>query len=349
MTSAEQGSHRSIETEFSDRSDVPAAPASTERHGTERSDPAVGAPGWSGLAGLPRLPLIALALGCIAIIIPTMASVARDSWSTEQGGHGPIVLASGLWLLSHMWPAARAVFQQPPAWRVGAALLLLLPAYFLARVCGIVEIEAFTMYGLLLTALYSAIGGRAMARLKFPLFYLAFTFPPPDSVIFFLTMPLKSLISHAAVEFLGALGYPIGGAGVVIVIGQYELLIAAACSGLNSIITLSALSLFYVYIRHQAEPVYALLLTMTVIPIALFANFIRVLILILLTYYGGEAAGQGFMHSFAGVVMFIIALGTVLALDAVGIRIWQHFRPVSGRVRAGLSGTPAAEARHDPA
>ena len=48
-------------------------------------------------------------------------------------------------------------------------------------------------------------------------------------------------------------GQPIGGAGVTIQIGQYQLLVAAACSGLNSIISLSAITLFYIYIRHQAD------------------------------------------------------------------------------------------------
>ena len=124
----------------------------------------------------------------------------------------------------------------------------------------------------------------------------------------------------------------------MIVIGQYELLIAAACSGLNSIISLSALALFYVYIRHQANPLYALLLVITVIPIALMANFVRVLILILLTYYGGDAAGQGFMHYFAGIVMFAVALGTVFLFDSIAMRLWSRiFRPLH-REQSFLSG-----------
>lgn len=336
MDSVDQDSPGGIEAEFPAQPGISSASATPTQNG----------PGGIGWEGLPRGPLLALALGCIAIVIPTMAFVARESWSTEQGGHGPIVLTTGLWLLWRMWPAARPLAHQPPAWRVGLLLLLLVPAYFVARICQIVEIEGFAMYGLLLTALYGAIGNRAMRRLWFPLFYLAFSFPPPDTAIFFLTMPLKSVISSASVELLSALGYPIGGAGVTIVIGQYELLMAAACAGLNSIITLSALSLFYVYIRHQAEPVYAVLLTMMVIPIALFANFIRVLMLILLTYYGGDAVGQGFMHNFAGVLMFTVALGTVFALDLVGLRIWRHFRPAPDQHYPMLPGMTSTEARH---
>lgn len=300
------------------------------------------APG--GIRKSSILPLAVLAFGCLAVAVPTLLYVAREGWSSEQGGHGPIVMMTGLWLLWRLWPAAVPHFRQPPVWRVALILLVLVPAYFVARVTHIIEIEGLMMYGLLLAALYSATGGRALRTLWFPLFYLAFIFPPPNTIVFFMTMPLKSLISHAAVGLLSAFGYPIGGAGVMIVIGQYELLVAAACSGLNSIISLSALSLFYVYIRHQADPLYALLLVIAIIPIALLANFIRVLILILLTYYGGDAVGQGFMHYFAGMVMFVLALGTVFFFDLIAMHLWNHiFRPLH-RDQLLLSGKLPVEA-----
>ena len=37
--------------------------------------------------------------------------------------------------------------------------------------------------------------------------------------------------------------------------------------------------------------------------------------MILITYYMGEAAGQGFLHDFAGLTMFMVALLTIFALD----------------------------------
>src|SRR3546814_21130469 len=118
-------------------------------------------------------------------------------------------------------------------------------------------------------------------------------------------------------------GYPIGGEGVRIYIGQYELLVAAACSGINSIISLSAISLFYIYMRHQAHWRYALLLVLLIVPVALIANFFRVLVLILLTFHAGEAAAQGFLHNFAGILMFSIALLTIFGLDLLLKPFWE--------------------------
>src|SRR6478609_5329250 len=40
-----------------------------------------------------------LIVGALALAIPTMISVAKLSWSTEQGAHGPIMLATGIWLI----------------------------------------------------------------------------------------------------------------------------------------------------------------------------------------------------------------------------------------------------------
>lgn len=265
---------------------------------------------------------LVLLLGVLALAVPTIIFVAQESWSTERGSHGPIVLFTGLWLLWRQWPDAKAVVQPPSAAAVGVLLTVFLILYMFARVTQIVEIEGYFMYASLLVVLFSIIGQAAMRRLWFPLFYLAFIFPPPESIVDAATLPMKMELSKAAVSFLHFLGYPIGGEGVRIYIGQYELLVAAACSGLNSIISLSAISLFYIYIRHQAEWRYAAILAVLIVPVALLANFVRVLILILVTYHSGEAAAQGFLHNFAGIVMFAVALVAIYLGDEAIRPLW---------------------------
>jgi exosortase len=275
-----------------------------------------------------------LLVGLVAVALPTMLFVARESWGSEEGAHGPIVLFTGLWLLWRQWPEARAVAAQPSAALVAAALGVLLALYAFARVTHIVELEGFLMYACLLVALFSAIGFEGMRRLWFPLFYLAFIFPPPETIVAAITLPMKIELSHASIGFLKMLGYPIGGEGVRIYIGQYELLVAAACSGLNSIISLSAISLFYIYLRHQADWRYGGLLILLIVPVALLANFARVLILILLTYHFGESAAQGFLHSFAGIFMFAVALLAIYGLDEAIRPAWLRLTRPRGAEHA---------------
>lgn len=270
---------------------------------------------WRGPEILAAIVLLG---GVLAIALPTMLMVARESWSTEQGAHGPIVLLTGVWLLFHAWKNVGPI-APPPWWRPVAIMIPLLAIYVLARISQIVEIEGYVMYAVLLSGFYALVGGAVMRRLAFPLFYMAFVFPPPDTVVYALTLPMKIAITETAVGLLSLFGYPIGYTGVWIQIGQYQLLVAAACAGLNSIISLSVLSTFYIYVRHAGNGLRALVLALFIVPVAMAANFVRVLILILLTFHAGEAAAQGFLHNFAGLTMFAAALVILFAIDsAVG-------------------------------
>jgi len=265
-----------------------------------------------------------LAAGIALFAIPTIIFVVQEYWSREDGAHGPIVLFTGMWLIWRQWGDAIPARRIPDWQRVWVGLVALIGLQVIARITQIVELEGFLMYGVLLVVLYAFVGGEVLRKLWFPLVYLAFIFPPPETLVAAVTVPMKMWLSVAAIRFLDLFGYPIGGEGVRIYIGQYELLVAAACAGINSIISLSAISLFYIYVRHQAEWQYAALLVLFIVPIALLANFVRVLILILLTYYAGEAAAQGFMHNFAGIVMFAVALASVFALDSVLKPLWNR-------------------------
>lgn len=269
--------------------------------------------------------LIVLVIGALAVALPTMRTVAQESWSTEQGAHGPIVLLTGVWLLFRAWKHAGPI-APPPVWRPSVIMVPMLALFVVARISQIVEVEGYIMYAVLLTALYALVGGAMMRRLAFPLIYMAFVFPPPDTVVYALTLPMKIIITKGAVGLLSMIGYPVGSSGVWIQIGQYQLLVAAACAGLNSIISLSVLSTFYIYIRHAGDVMRALVLALFIVPVAMAANFVRVLILILLTYHAGEAAAQGFLHNFAGMTMFVAALLIMFAIDTAVSPLLDRFR-----------------------
>ena len=272
-----------------------------------------------------------LVLGLAVFCVPTMKFVVQQSWGGEEGAHGPIVLATGLWLLVREWQTAR-IYAKPGSLRVAVLLLaVFISLQIFARITQIVELEGYLMYFTILVVLYALIGLDAIRKLWFPLFYIAFIFPPPETLVALVTVPLKIWLSKAAIGFLQLFNYPIGGEGVTIYIGQYELLVAAACSGINSIVSLSAISLFYIYMRHRANWLYSGLLVLLIVPVAMIANFFRVLILILLTYHAGEAAAQGFLHNFAGIAMFAIALLTIFAADEVLKPLWDRVRAKAGK------------------
>jgi exosortase len=269
---------------------------------------------WNKAPMQTRIASFTLGFGIIALALPTMLFVARETWSTEQGAHGPIVLFTGLWLIARTWKTALPMVP-PPAWRPLLLVPFMLALFTVARISQIIEVEGFLMYGALLACIYGLTGGKFLWKLIFPLAYLAFVFPPPETLIYAITLPMKIIITEGAVSLLAMFGYPIGHTGVWIQVGQYQLLMAAACSGLNSIVSLSVLGTFYIYVRYAAKGMRSLLLMLLIIPVAILANFVRVLILILLTYHAGEAAAQGFLHNFAGLTMFAVALLIIFGFD----------------------------------
>lgn len=262
-------------------------------------------------------------IGLVLITLPTWRFIATQSWATEQGSHGPLVLASGLWLLVRMLRETREIQKAPPLWQGYAAIFLCAAAMVFFRIAAVIELEVYAMYGLFVATLFAFIGFRALSMLWAPLIYLLFAVPLPDSLVAALTNPLKLWISETAVSLLHMIGYPIASAGVTIQIGQYQLLVAAACAGLNSLITLTALTLFYVYLSHRANLRYMLILIVAAIPVAIFSNLVRVLLLILITFHGGEAAAQGFLHNFAGMTTFAISLFTIYLLDMLLRRVFR--------------------------
>jgi len=58
-------------------------------------------------------------------------------------------------------------------------------------------------------------------------------------------------------------------------------------------------------------------LALLIVPISFLANVVRVIILVLVTFHFGDEAGQGFVHGFAGIVLFLVALMFILAADSI--------------------------------
>jgi exosortase B len=258
-----------------------------------------------------------LFLGLAVLAVPTLIAVATGSWTGEAGVHGPIVLATGIWLFARRWQELLSI-QQPG--RIGITLAVLIPSlllYVFGRAFDFLVFQAVAFLGVCLAVFYARFGAEAVRRMWFPILYLGFVVPLPNWVITTLTAPMKEYVSYTATWILSHAGYPIVREGVTLYVAQYQLLVEDACAGLNSLISLTAISLFYIYILHNASWRYALFLMLWIIPVALLANLVRVIILVLITYHFGNAAAQGFLHSTAGLVMFATALLGIFLVDGV--------------------------------
>lgn len=260
------------------------------------------------------LQLLIVVAGVAALAVPTLVSLATEYWSTPAGAHGPLILVSGVWLLFRERKAIRFAPGSISGWWL-LAMVPLLAAYAFARGAALLGTESLSLYLLLVLLGFYYWGAATMCRLWFAVLYVAFLIKPPYGLVAELTQPLKMAISSASVSVLDWFGYPVANSGVVIQIAQYQLLVEQACAGLGSLVTLFAMGLLYVHLMRIRDRVRTLILLVSIVPIAVLANLIRVILLVLLTYHAGDAVAQSALHDAAGLITFSLSLAGLFALD----------------------------------
>ena len=262
--------------------------------------------------------LLALA-GLIVVYVPTFVDLSRGAWQSDENVHGPMVLLVALYLF---W-LKRDIILAERRGNLLLGLALLVPGlllYIVGRSQAILILEIGSQLPVL-AGIVLALGGTAALRATaFPIAFLIFMVPLPGFLVDAVTGPLKQHVSVWADAILYALGYPISRAGVILTIGQYQLLVADACSGLHSMFTLSALGILYLYLVERQGWLHNAFVAACILPIAFFANVTRVIVLVLVTYHFGDEAGQGFIHGFAGMLLFIVALCLLFVVDAAVLR-----------------------------
>ena len=268
-------------------------------------------------------------LGLAALAIPTAASLSKTAWARESGAHSPLILVTGLWLLWRQMSKLGRAAQRGQAWLSALIFLPSLALYVFGRVFDFASVEMIGLLGVGLAMLHDAFGLPALLKNWFVILYLGFAVPPPGALIDRITAPLKQFVSEAAMRSVSLFGIPASRQGVTLYVAKYQLLMEDACSGMNSLIGLTAISLLYIYLLRGSSARYALLMTAFVIPIAIVGNILRVIVLILLTYFAGDEVAQGFLHYTAGFILFALDLLLVFALDNLLIRLVPpSWRPV---------------------
>lgn len=256
-------------------------------------------------------------LGLLVLYLPTYYTLSTGLWAEQDQAQGPIVLLVVLYLF---WQKREQLLTESTSRNrpvLGGLIFGIgLLCYVLGRSQNIIVFEIgsqiFVLSGLFLLTR----GMAALRALWFPLFFILFMIPLPGIVVSAITLPMKIAVSNVADNILYFFGYPIARNGVTLQIGQYQLLVADACAGLHTLISLEALGLLYLNIVRHNSLYRNMALALLIVPISFTANVIRVIALTLITYYFGDEVGQGFVHGFAGMLLFLIALTLIFGVDS---------------------------------
>lgn len=292
---------------------MPIAPLSRFRAAPQRWMPRIaGQFGLTCTAGE-----IWLAGAFLVFALPVLRALWVSAWSTPQGAQGPIVLVSGIWLLTRAADHQSDDANRQPGWTLAATAVLaaLLVLYVVTLITGFAAFAWAALIGVAVVALYLMAGKEAVATRWFAFAYLLFAAPVPTRLVAPFVNALSTWLSAISVDLLWFAGVDASRSGLDLYIDQYELRMADACAGLNSLTSLFAIGMFYIYVRHRARWHYALALCLLVPPIAVLANLTRILLLLLVTHFWGDGMAQGVLHAGAGMLMFLVALVALLAVD----------------------------------
>jgi exosortase len=267
--------------------------------------------------------LLCLALGWLYFDV--LRRLTSDWYNDENYSHGllvPFIAAYALW---QNRDELRATTMRPLTWlgatlMVGAVLLLW---------AGTIGAEMFITRISFLCALISLVlyfgGFDWLKQMGFPLLLLLLAIPIPLLIFNRIAFPLQLLASDYAARIINLIGIPAFREGNVIELAQMKLEVVEACSGIRSLMSLATLAVTYVYF---AEPRWwrKIVLVAAVIPIAIATNAARVTATGIMAHYHGEAAAQGFQHTFSGWLMFVVAMLLLLAVAQL-LRAISRFLP----------------------
>jgi len=241
---------------------------------------------------------------------------ANPSSETE---HGWLILGLSLWLF---WQNVRREPAAPNPPATGLALAAMLGGLAVHLLGYAVQQTRISIVGFLLFTggVLTLTGGRRWGRAAaFPLAFMVFALPLNilDTAGFWLRMAVIAT-SHDLAN-LGGISVIRSGTQLFAPDGTYQYDVAAACSGVRSLMALTALSLLvgYLNFRSWGLRLFVLLLSL---PFTYVGNVVRITAIIVAGEFLGQDAGM-VVHEWAGFLVFVIVLGLVL-LSVNLLRRW---------------------------
>ena len=267
----------------------------------------------------------ALALG---IFGPILYYMVLHWGAVDDYSHGFLVVPLALYFAwERRYELQRAAIR--PSWWGLVPLALGSLALIIGRLG--VELTAMRVsFVLTLIGIQILLLGREVFRiLAFPMFFLFFMVPLPESFVNVVAFPLQLIAADFAVDTLHLLHIPALREGNIIHLAQTQLFVAEACAGLRSLMALGALAVVFAYFFRK-NPIERIIIVASAIPIAIFVNAFRVALTGYLAHQMGSAAAEGLIHQTEGVFTFGLAFGLLLVeawlLSVFWPSSWQRSR-----------------------
>jgi exosortase len=262
-----------------------------------------------------RLPLAILALALGALVWPAFAH-AFDVWSTtEEFSYGFLIVPISIALIIWRRSALRA--SVGPGARGGAVIALVaLVAYLGASRIGINALAGIAVIPILWGTAVFVWGWRAGRELAFPLGFLVFGLGVYRGLLDTVGLALQGFTAVGAGLTATALGVPVIRDGLVLRSDTFAFIVAEACSGMSSLLSLLALAALWTFVA-RGKVTGRVAVIASVLPLVVVANTIRVTLVLVVAHLMGQDAALGFFHGASSLVLFGTALGGLFMISRI--------------------------------
>ena len=253
---------------------------------------------------------------------PVFPEMVRDYVANPDNSHGFLVVLIAGYMAWQRKDQIRDV--QPYPSNLGLILLVLSLAFYVFGLAGgILVIQRYMMVFSFIGLVFYLFGQEIFKVLVFPLFFLLFMVPLPVSLVGLVAFPLQIMATKTSEIILQGVGIPVFREGNMLYFLQTQLEVAEACSGIRSIMSMIMLSCLFVYFS-KGGWLRKAILVLSAIPVAMFANIVRVSGTgILAHFYGGKVA-RGFLHEFSGLAVFVLGFALLFmefrGLEKIGFK-----------------------------
>ena len=270
-------------------------------------------PGGEGRRSPWGIAVVVAAAALIVLVYLKTFLILWRTWNTSPNySHGfliPPVVAFLLWRERHRFMEARGRGSMFGLVLVGLALL----GHVVSIRAGVFMTQGYSLVLMLFGLSLFLCGGRATRTVWFPLGYLVFMLPMPPYLMNVIAFRLKIFAARAGSGIAIRLGIPLARSGMTIHIPAGSLRIADPCSGLRSLIALVALGALFAFLT-EGKIWKRLVLFASAVPLAVFANVVRISVLCVVANIWGIDAALGFFHDFSGLLLFMIAFVGLVAV-----------------------------------
>jgi exosortase len=170
---------------------------------------------------------------------------------------------------------------------------------------------SFTLVFVILGILLFLEGWARVKRWLFPLLFLCFMIPLP---FIDLASPwLEAFSAKSATSLARMFGIAAAHQGGEMMLPSMTLIVGAPCSGLRSLVAMITVGVAWVYIIEGRLVAKAAML-IAIVPLVMFSNVLRLLVLLVVAVSFGETAALTYYHDWSSPILFLISLGMLLIL-----------------------------------